>query len=73
MCSSLSGGWISLYAAAVVNGIGNTFQWPAYSATISLAVPKEYLGRVNGLTGLLKAGPGVVSPLLAGGLLPQSD
>jgi MFS family permease len=38
-----------LYIAAALNGIGNTFQWPAYSAAISTMVPKEQLGRVNGL------------------------
>lgn len=59
-----------LYIAAVLNGIGNTFQWPAYSATISTMVPKEQLGRVNGLMSLVDAGPGVVAPMLAGALLP---
>jgi len=59
-----------LYVAAVFNGIGNTFQWPAYSAAISTMVPKEQLGRANGLTGLMEAGPGVLAPALAGALMP---
>lgn len=59
-----------LYIAAVLNGVGNTFQWPAYSAVISTMVPKEQLGRVNGMLSLMEAGPGVVAPLLAGALLP---
>ncbi len=59
-----------LYIAAILNGIGNTFQWPAYSATISTMIPKEQLGRVNGLMALVEAGPGVVAPMLAGALLP---
>ncbi len=59
-----------LYIAAVLNGIGNTFQWPAYSAAISTMIPKEQLGRANGLMSLMEAGPGVVAPLLAGMLLP---
>lgn len=59
-----------LYIAAVLNGIGNTFQWPAYSAAISTMIPKEQLGRANGLMSLMEAGPGVVAPLLAGALLP---
>ncbi len=59
-----------LYIAAALNGIGNTFQWPAYSAAISTMVPKEQLGRVNGLMSLMEAGPGVIAPLLAGALLP---
>ncbi len=59
-----------LYLAAVLNGIGNTFQWPAYSAAISTIIPKEQLGRVNGLMALMEAGPGVVAPILAGALIP---
>jgi MFS family permease len=59
-----------LYVAAVLNGIGNTFQWPAYSAAIGTMIPKEQLGRANGLMSLMEAGPGVVAPLLAGMLLP---
>jgi len=61
-----------LYVAAMLNGIGNTFQWPAYSSAISIMVPKSQLGRVNGLMSLMEAGPGVVAPLLAGMLLPVS-
>lgn len=60
-----------LYLAAVLNGLGNTFQWPAYSAVISTMVPKEQLGRVNGLTSLMEAGPGVLAPALAGALMPK--
>lgn len=59
-----------LYIAAVLGGIGNTFQWPAYSAAIGTMVPKEQLGRVNGMMSQVEAGPGVVAPLLAGMLLP---
>ncbi|MEL7643780.1 MAG: MFS transporter, partial [bacterium] len=59
-----------LYIAAVLNGIGNTFQWPAYSAAVGTMVAKEQLGRVNGMMSLVEAGPGVVAPLLAGMLLP---
>lgn len=59
-----------LYVAAVLNGIGNTFQWPAYSAAISTMIPREQLGRANGLTALMESGPGVLAPALAGALLP---
>ncbi len=58
-----------LYAAALVTGIGQAFQWPAYSASISLMVPKKQLGRANGLMSLVDMGPGVLAPLLAGALL----
>lgn len=59
-----------LYVAAVLNGLGNTFQWPAYSAAISTMVPKQQLGRANGLMSLMDAGPGVFAPILAGALYP---
>jgi len=59
-----------LYVAMVIEGLGNTFQWPAYSAAISTMVPKEQYGRANGMMGLIEAGPGVIAPILAGALLP---
>ena len=30
-----------LYIAAVFQGLGNAFQWPAYSAAITTMIPKE--------------------------------
>lgn len=58
-----------LYVSAVFNGLGNTFQWPAYSSAISTMIPKEQYGRANGLMSLLDAGPGVLAPMLAGIIL----
>jgi MFS family permease len=58
-----------LYVAALVTGTFNAFQWPAYSASISLMVPKEQYGRANGMVSLMEMGPGVLAPLLAGALL----
>jgi len=55
-----------LYVASVLNGLGNAFQWPAYSAAISTMVPKEQYGRANGMMSLIEAGPGVLAPVLAG-------
>ncbi len=59
-----------LYAAAIFQGLGNAFQWPAYSAAISTMIPKEQYGRANGMMSLMEAGPGVFAPMLAGALLP---
>ena len=59
-----------LYAAAIFQGLGNAFQWPAYSATISTMIPKEKLGRANGMMSLIEMGPGILAPMLAGALLP---
>jgi MFS family permease len=58
-----------LYVAAVVAGTCNCFQWPAYSASLTLMVPKEHYGRANGLMALVETGPGVLAPMLAGALL----
>ncbi len=59
-----------IYLASAVAGLGTTFQWPAYSAAISIMIPKEQYGRANGMMSLIEAGPGVFSPFLAGALIP---
>jgi len=59
-----------LYVVAVFQGLGNAFQWPAYSAAISTMIPKEKYGRANGMMSLVDIGPGVLAPMLAGALLP---
>lgn len=58
------------YAVNILIGLGNAFQWPAYSAAISTMVSKEQYGRANGMVSLVQAGPGAVAPLLAGALMP---
>jgi len=59
-----------LYGASIIYGLGMAFQWPAYSVAISTMVPKEQLGRANGMMSLIDSGPQVIAPLLAGALLP---
>ena len=59
-----------IYVAAVINGFGNAFQWPAYSAVISTMVPKEQYSRANGMMSLVEAGPGVFAPMIASAILP---
>lgn len=59
-----------LYVTSIVYGLGMAFQWPAYSAAIATMVPKEQLGRANGMMSLIEAGPGVIAPILAGAVLP---
>jgi MFS family permease len=59
-----------LYATTILVGLGNTFQWPAYSAAISTMVPKAQYQRASGMMGLVDSGPGVLAPLLAGALYP---
>jgi len=59
-----------MYLASIIFGLGQAFQWPAYSAAISTMIPKEQLGRANGMMSLIEAGPGVIAPIMAGALLP---
>jgi MFS family permease len=58
-----------LYVAAVVQGIGYAFQWPAYRAVISTMIPKDRYVRANGMMYLLDDVPDVFSPILAGVIL----
>src|SRR5574341_931495 len=58
-----------LYAASAVTGLFQAYQWPAYSAAISLMVPKEHYGRANCMMSLVETGPWVLAPLLSAGLL----
>lgn len=58
-----------LYITNAINGTFQTFQWPAYSAAISMMIPKEQYGRASGLMGLAENGSGIFAPLLAGTLL----
>jgi MFS transporter, DHA3 family, macrolide efflux protein len=58
------------YVLNGVIGLGNAFQWPAYSAAITTMVPREQYGRANGMVSFVQAGPGVVAPITAGALMP---
>ncbi len=59
-----------LFAAAAIMGLGNTFQWPAYSAAITTMLPKQQYHRANGMMSLVESGPAVFAPILAGALYP---
>jgi DHA3 family macrolide efflux protein-like MFS transporter len=58
-----------LYVAATVSGTFQGFQWPAYSAAITLMLPKEQYARANGMLGLAGSASRVFAPLLAGALI----
>lgn len=58
-----------LYVSAAIQGFFQTFQWPAYSAAISVMIPKEQYGRANGMLALAESGSNIFAPLLAGALL----
>lgn len=58
-----------LYVAAAFAGVGEAFQWPAYSAAISTMLRKEQYGRADGMMGLASAASEILSPFVAGALL----
>lgn len=58
-----------LYISAAVSGVFQTFQWPAYSAAISVMLPKKQYARANGMISLAESGSGIFAPALAGALL----
>jgi DHA3 family macrolide efflux protein-like MFS transporter len=58
-----------VYALVGVGAIGNAFQAPAWLASIPLLVPKNQLGRANGLVQLNDGLALVVAPALAGAIL----
>ncbi len=58
-----------LYIGAAVMGTFQTFQWPAYSATISTMLPKTQFARANAMIGLAESGSGILAPVMAGAIL----
>ncbi len=58
-----------IIGASVVGAIGDTFQVPAYLASVTLLVPKKQLSRANGLTNVNQALGLVLTPVLAGLLI----
>jgi DHA3 family macrolide efflux protein-like MFS transporter len=55
-----------IYVANVLSSILGSFQQPAYTASITLLVPKNHLGRASGLGQLSEALSRIVAPALAG-------
>ncbi|MBN1371452.1 MAG: MFS transporter [Anaerolineaceae bacterium] len=58
-----------LYVATLWSAAFSSFQWPAYSAATVQLVPKEQLGRVNGLVSIGRGASEVLAPALAGLLI----
>jgi len=58
-----------LYITNALMGLGQAFQWPAFSAAITTMMPKEQYGRANGLMALAESGSGIFAPILAGAML----
>jgi DHA3 family macrolide efflux protein-like MFS transporter len=62
-----------LYITGAISGMFGAFQWPAYSAAISLMVPKKQYARTSGMISMAESGVGITAPILAGFLIPLID
>jgi hypothetical protein len=58
-----------IYVAMALSSTFHGFQTSAYMASVSLLVPKEQLGRANGITQLGETSRYLFSPILAGWLM----
>jgi MFS family permease len=58
-----------IYLTAAASALCGTFQWPAYTASVTQLVPKKHLGRANGMNQFGRAAAEIFSPLLAGVLV----
>ena len=58
-----------IYLMATIGSVANSFQEPAYTASVPLLVPKKHLGRANGLVQMGQAMGALVAPILAGVLV----
>ena len=58
-----------IYAIAVVTGAFQSFQFPAYSAAVTMMLPQEHYARAQGMLGLAGSLSGILGPLLGAALL----
>jgi MFS family permease len=57
-----------VYVIAALGSVFSAFQEPAYSASMTMIVPKEKLGSANGLVQMGQAIASVLTPVMAGAL-----
>ncbi|MCB8991063.1 MAG: MFS transporter [Ardenticatenaceae bacterium] len=58
-----------VYVANVLAGAFNSFQFPAYSAAVTLMLPKKHYGRASGMISLAGSASNILAPAFAGALL----
>jgi MFS family permease len=59
-----------VYLAAALAGAFETFQFPAYSAAVTLLLPGRHYARASGMISMAESGSRILGPPLAGVLLP---
>ncbi len=57
-----------IYLLAAFSSIFSAFQEPAYSASITMLVPKKELARAGGILQMGQAATGILTPIMAGAL-----
>ena len=58
-----------LFVLNAINGAFQAFQWPAFSAAISMMAPKEQYGRANGMMEVAGSASHIIAPVMAGALI----
>ncbi|MFN2145050.1 MAG: MFS transporter [Anaerolineales bacterium] len=58
-----------LYVTNFLAGVGGAFQWPAYSAAVTMMVPKEQYGRANGIISMAGPASNILAPIFAAALI----
>jgi DHA3 family macrolide efflux protein-like MFS transporter len=58
-----------IYLIAAFSGAFQAFQFPAFSASITMMVPKQHLTRANAMFGMARSIPTVFAPMAAGALI----
>ncbi|MGB3238677.1 MAG: MFS transporter [Geitlerinemataceae cyanobacterium] len=58
-----------IYIAVAISSMFGAFQWPAYTAAIAQLVPKQQLGRANGMVQVSRATAKILGPVIAGVLV----
>lgn len=62
-----------LFAAELLTGVFESFQYPAYSAATTTLIPKAQYGRASGMRSLAESASRIIAPFLAGLLLVAID
>lgn len=58
-----------IYAVAFISGLFNAFQFPAYSAAVTLMIPKKHYARASGMISLAGSASQILAPVFAAALL----
>lgn len=58
-----------IYVGNLVSGLFNSFQFPAYSAAMTLMLPKKQYARANGMISLAGSASNILAPAFAAALL----